>query len=494
MVDTRITRVTQPIFAATAANIGVFGSGAAGTKELSDDLATLMSLGAWADGWSAATLGASKFPPIEEMNALQFINTTQLAYIFQEGIPAYDAGTIYWTNSVVKKTGTYQLYGSVTDDNHGNALTDAAHWQFLGSLDSIESIIPNNQAAAGYAPVAGDVGKIITRSNAAAAMADTLPGSGGTPLIAGWYCYIQNIDASANDSIGVGAGGSISVGSQSAANAFVVAPGETWLVVSKGAGNFYAMRVAAATLHTRPSQGSRKNLLGAWVSNTTATWTADSIVLFDASNNSKTITAFNKTLNTAIVGAGGMDAAAPGNNALYNTFAIYNPATNTQSILASASATAPTLPAGYTYFARIGTWVTDGSAHILPFKQRDNKTQYVATGTISVPFFAAGATSGGAWQACSVSQYVPPTATDINVNLIATVGSSGQYASAAPNNNYTVTGGSGSTPPLLIVSNSLSGALSYAASADFVLETTNIYYASSVGTAAINLLNYTDSL
>ncbi len=132
----KIPRVFQKIFGSNASNNGQFGSAAAGTKVLSTDLPTLMGLAAYLAGWSAATVSGDNLPTLEEMQGLNFINTTQLAYIFQEGIPEYDASTTYFINSIVKKAGTYQIYGSVTDNNTGNALSNGTYWTLLQDLSA----------------------------------------------------------------------------------------------------------------------------------------------------------------------------------------------------------------------------------------------------------------------------------------------------------------------------------------------------------------------
>lgn len=140
----RIPRKTQKIFAGSASNNGVFGSAADGTKVLSNDLATLQGKPAFLTGWLSAVIGDKKFPPLEEFQALNYINTSQLAYLFQEGIAAWDVGTTYFTNSIVKKAGTYELYGSKVDNNTGNTLpvgVSDANWQFLIDL-SINSKVP----------------------------------------------------------------------------------------------------------------------------------------------------------------------------------------------------------------------------------------------------------------------------------------------------------------------------------------------------------------
>lgn len=133
----RIDRKHQKVFAGGASNNGQFGSAQAGTKITSNDLDTLQALAAWSAGWNSATISGERLPTLEEMQALHYITTTQLAYLFQEGVAEYNADTEYHENSVVKKSGTYELYGSLTNNNTGNALpsqTDNANWQYLGDL------------------------------------------------------------------------------------------------------------------------------------------------------------------------------------------------------------------------------------------------------------------------------------------------------------------------------------------------------------------------
>jgi hypothetical protein len=135
----RLARVTQQIFASAAANNGVFGSAQIGTKITSNSLPTIMGLAAWTQGWLSAVLGASKFPPLEEFQAVEYVHSTQIAYILQQGIPEYDGGTTYWTDNIVINPGTFQLYGSLQDGNVGQALNNAAYWKLLVDLSTIGS-------------------------------------------------------------------------------------------------------------------------------------------------------------------------------------------------------------------------------------------------------------------------------------------------------------------------------------------------------------------
>lgn len=139
----RVARITQKIFGSTGlTGTGGFGAAAAGTTATevatSNTLSNIMSTAAWAAGWLSAVLGASKFPAIEDMNALDYTVTSQLAYLFQQGIPEWDSGTTYFnttTASIVVKPGTAQLFQSLTDNNLNQALPVApasnTNWKFL---------------------------------------------------------------------------------------------------------------------------------------------------------------------------------------------------------------------------------------------------------------------------------------------------------------------------------------------------------------------------
>lgn len=141
----KIARKHQKIFASSASNNGVFGSAQVGTKVLSNDLDTLQGLSAFLNGWNDAVISGQRLPPLEEAQTLDYIATYQLAYLFQEGIPEWNTSATYYQNSIVKKTGTYQLYGSIVDNNTGNALpaaVDDANWKYLGDLSAATGV-PN---------------------------------------------------------------------------------------------------------------------------------------------------------------------------------------------------------------------------------------------------------------------------------------------------------------------------------------------------------------
>lgn len=135
-------------FASGASNNGVFGSAQAGTKITTTDIEAIQGISgdapstAYTAGWLDAVISGQNLPPLEEMQGLQYVFSTELSYLFQEGIPEYYTLTNYFQNSIVKKPGTYQLYGSLIDNNQGNALPSAVsntNWQYLGDLSGLGS-------------------------------------------------------------------------------------------------------------------------------------------------------------------------------------------------------------------------------------------------------------------------------------------------------------------------------------------------------------------
>lgn len=84
-------------------------------------------------------------------------------------------------------------------------------------------------------------------------------------------------------------------------------------------------------------------------------------------------------IDCATVGANGLDAGALATNTWYHAYAIAKAAGAAPALLASQSASAPVLPGGYTLKRRIGSFRTDGSAHILAFVQDGDSFAFKAT-------------------------------------------------------------------------------------------------------------------
>lgn len=143
----KIERKNQKIFAdVTPANkLGQFGSFAAGSPAYSNDPDTLQALSAFGAGLSPALVNNAP-PAIEDMDGLIYLFTRQLAYLFQAGIPEYNAETTYYIGSIVSVSGA--LFMSVSDDNLGNAVSNGSHWMIY-KTNKI-SLYTFNLASASY--------------------------------------------------------------------------------------------------------------------------------------------------------------------------------------------------------------------------------------------------------------------------------------------------------------------------------------------------------
>lgn len=179
--------------------------------------------------------------------------------------------------------------------------------------------------------------------------------------------------------------------------------------------------------------------LSATGTNASVTITAGSVAVIHATSGmTRLARTISQTLNTASVGAGGLDTGALAASTWYAVFLIVKD-DGTQSTLCSLSATAPTLPSGYTYFVRVGWIRTDGTANKYPlsFTQFAKRVQYkIAAGSnlTSLPTIASGSvgTFGSAWGVASTANFIPPTAAVFLLSMSSTNGSNGALR-LAPN-------------------------------------------------------------
>jgi len=166
----RLPRVIQKIFAKNSGANDVIEFGTAdSTPNATKDISVIQSSD-YESGWTEATLGGDRIPTYQDFNAIGKVATEQLAYIFQEGIPEYDASTTYYQGGLVKRGGTSEIYVTRTDDNTGNALTTGginADWQYVGNAETL---------------FAGDTAYVEASGSAADAYVVERPEIGGVPV------------------------------------------------------------------------------------------------------------------------------------------------------------------------------------------------------------------------------------------------------------------------------------------------------------------------
>jgi len=132
-----LTRKTFKLFggSGTLSNFGQFGSKQAGLPQTSLDPTVIQQLAAWLAGWSAAISGTDKAPYLQDMNGVMYVFSYMTAYLYQMGIPEWDTGTTYYTNSVVQANNG-QWFKSLQDSNLGNAPpvgASNAFWEWVNA-------------------------------------------------------------------------------------------------------------------------------------------------------------------------------------------------------------------------------------------------------------------------------------------------------------------------------------------------------------------------
>lgn len=164
-----------------------------------------------------------------------------------------------------------------------------------------------------------------------------------------------------------------------------------------------------------------------------ATFTADEVIVGTAmGGQGYRLSNFNKTLNLATTGAGGMDAGAAPASGYVAVYAIYNPTTGVSSVLArNATAAAQStiygganMPAGYTASALISVWPTNASGQMVPGLQQGRQVSLEVQGVLSSATQRPTATS------LSISGAVPLNAKTVSgyMSLSASVAGSGSVS------------------------------------------------------------------
>lgn len=201
--------------------------------------------------------------------------------------------------------------------------------------------------------------------------------------------------------------------------------------------------------------GSSRNVrMSVVVASASATLTADEVFVKSALGGiAWLVPSFNKTINLATTGAGGMDtgtAPVSGHVAIY---AIYNPTTATAALLAvnATAAVQPevyggaNMPAGYTASALVSVWGTNASGQLNIGAQFDRSvsmpnTIVLTTSTVTGTAITPIVTAAFPRNAKSVSGNTTIAATALSSLSLAIYSSSVNVGQQV--NNASVTGGS----------------------------------------------------
>ena len=287
----------------------------------------------------------------------------------------------------------------------------------------------------------------------------------------------------------------------------IVAPGGgtpnvVSVVYSASQNNFHLLNtaIASASGAVAPLCGS-SNLRITTVTST-ATITADQIVMQTPAgltiNRSAYSQTVNITLGNATATAGGMDGEAPGTSAWIDIFGIDNGAApSALGSLAAGNGKSPVQPAGYNYKCYLGAIRVGSAGTLLTTLQVGMDAKYIvsSTGTVTaLPTIATGSVGSintPTWVAESVVTLVPPTARKIS--WVFSGGASSSGSMGAPNNQYGAISSTTNPPPVLVF-NSTGGTYITSIPGTFVLESTNVYYASNASGNIWQVIGWTDAV
>lgn len=206
-----------------------------------------------------------------------------------------------------------------------------------------------------------------------------------------------------------------------------------------------AQQVAPATQSQHAPQmgqvagvvGSVRNLaMNVATASASATMTADEIIVETALGGVRyCLPSFNKTINLATTGAGGMDTGSAPASSFVGIYAIYNPSTGTAALLAQSAAGVSlpnvyggsNMPSGYTASALLAVWpTTSGSLFVVGY-QVDRKLSFVSVSALS------SITAQSSYTALSLANIVPKNARTVSGGLNASnVNTTGSQINVSP--------------------------------------------------------------
>lgn len=342
---------------------------------------------------------------------------------------------------------------------------------------------------------AADVGRLIPVSGAGVTI--TLPQA--SALTEG-ACF-EFINANTGNSVDITRAGSDTfwLAGLGTATTITLPAGETLKIVAYPTSNrWYCASGSAAMNFLYPSvQGSFKKLaLSATGLSAVVTVTADELVLEDGSNVFRTLRSVSLTPSLATSGANGLDTGTSAASTWYSVWVIQKPDGTTAGLL-SLSATAPTMPSGYTFKTRVGWVRSDGTGNKFPlaFQQYGRRVRYkVAAGTnvTAYPTMASG-TAG----TLTTTTYTPvsvawanffPSTASMGVIQVYSV-TAGQYAVASPSAGFS--GWNTTNPPPVGFDPNGAPMISQA---ELMLESANLYWASQGATGSMQAIGWEDNI
>ncbi len=223
------------------------------------------------------------------------------------------------------------------------------------------------------------------------------------------------------------------------------------------------------------------------------TCTVDEIMVENASNQYQVLRSVSVAPSLAAAGANGLDTGTSAASTWYSVWVIWN-GTTTAGLL-SLSATAPTMPSGYTHKARVGWVRTDGTANKYPlnFMQFGRRAQYrlgAGTNLTATPVLSSGiigSPSAGTYIAVSLANFVPPT----TARVFFTSLSASASQAVAPSANYGPSNGATNAPPFCTSAGSTNNNI---AQGELAIEVMSLYIAADGASCRVYVTGWEDNL
>lgn len=271
-------------------------------------------------------------------------------------------------------------------------------------------------------------------------------------------------------------------------------------------GGRYEVLLAGGLVQTETSiQSAFKNLaITTTGTNANITVTADEVVLENTGFTYFTARTVSLVINSAASGANGLDTGSLAADTWYSVWVIYNSNTSTTAGLISLSTTAPTMPAGYTFKARIGWIRTESGVNEYPLSsiQRGRTAYYkIAAGSnlTQLSVIASGVQGTttadvNTWATVSIVNFVPTTASRIGI----TPASQGGFAfvAVAPNSDYQAVNNSvkQANAPVSFQNVATSSLFASGSNVLMQLESTNIFVISSAAGGRVLCSGWEDNI
>jgi hypothetical protein len=264
------------------------------------------------------------------------------------------------------------------------------------------------------------------------------------------------------------------------------------------------LAVSGTTLNNTalPPQGGFKNLSIKVATNTTVAVAADAVAMTDGSGNYRTA-AISATCNLGSAGnVNQLDVGTIAIDTWYAIWAISNGTTD--GTLASTSFTAPIMPSGYTYKARIGAVQTiHATAQLYGTWQFGRRAQYFVglAQTTAIPNVCNGtnsstySTTAPTWVTVSLTRFVPPTASEAFLSVMNDY-KSGAISNVvvAPNTSYAgILNASGNYPPIAVGAQSGTN-FPNVQTANLLLEGISFAYAADGAGGAVGCSGWIDNI